>query len=170
MKLGTRDVSQLRPVLLRSVEIEPLVEVHPDSESSLVDLEEMAQPGTVQSDHRGIRVREDHSVISPRPFPGVESDARNKKRCLVESTDHGKTLSIELLDLLQLGLALRMRPDAGPRAALGGREGNVSHPDRDGGLAHPQLRSDRLQREALRAEDARLLLLFDLAAISHGRV
>ena len=105
------------------------------------------------------------SVFAPSPAYSATPAAKNASS--LERADAGAALGVELFDLGELGDALGMRAAVGAVAALGGGEGDVAHPEGDGGLAHAELLGDVREREVLRAQHARLFLLLDLAAIAH---
>src|SRR3954454_21871055 len=68
VELTQWDPRDLRPMSLRRVQVEPLMEVHARTETSLVDLEEVPEPRTEEPDHRRITVREAHTALGLRAF------------------------------------------------------------------------------------------------------
>ena len=107
-ELGEWDVGDGGPELLRSVEVEALVQVDPYPKSTLVDLEETPQPRTEEPHHARIGVGELDLAIALRPFARMEGDACSKERFVAEYTEAGDAIRVQLLDLTQLGLVRRL--------------------------------------------------------------
>jgi hypothetical protein len=150
------------------VEVEPFVQVHPNTQTTLVDGKEASQPRAEEGDHRGVAVGEDDPSVALRPFACVEGSSGGKERRDVECTDARHTDTIELLDLTALAILRRVRTALRPPSALARGERDVADPERDRRLRDTELVGDLLERASGRAEVAGGLLLADLASVAHG--
>src|SRR3954462_8157917 len=168
-ELRAWDPGQFRPVRFSCVEIETLVEIHAHAEARFVDLEEPPQPRAVEVHHRSIGVGELHLPVALRAFSCVQSDAGNEEGGLAQLAETFDALAVACGDLRELRLVERVQPALRPGAALGGREGDVADPHRDGRLADAERAGDGLQGHVAGAHRSLLVLLLDLAAVAHVR-
>src|SRR5438094_6711895 len=81
-ELRSRNPRDIGPVALSDVEIEPFVEIDANAKSRLVNIEEAAQPGTEESHHGGISVREAHVSVALCTLAGIERCARGEERVI----------------------------------------------------------------------------------------
>ncbi|MBM3671314.1 MAG: hypothetical protein FJW86_03895 [Actinobacteria bacterium] len=155
-------------MLLGCLKVKTLVEVHVCSQPRLVDDEVAPQPGAEELHHLRVAVREVHRTVRLRSFARVESDSRNKERCLAKVTDSINPSLVQCFDLALLSLALRIRATVRSPPLLAGGEGNVSDPEGHAALGDAQQLGDLDDREVLCSEAAGLFLFLDLASVSHG--
>ncbi len=167
-ELAERDIRDFRPVAMCGVEIEALVQIDLHPQPRLVDIEEVTEPGREEPDHVRVAVRERHRTIGLRTLAGIQRNSGGEERLLAQRLEADAAFGVELLDLSELGDALWMWTAVGAVPALGWGEGDVADPEGDGGLADAESGGNVSEREVLRTEHARLLLLLDLAAIAHA--
>ena len=131
-ELHIGDRSHRLPMADRGIEIEPFVEVQPDSQPGLVDLEERAKPLAEQAHERRIRVRELHDVPRLRPVAGVEAEAGHQELALGELTDAFDPRDPKAVDLRDLGPLELVGPRLrAPRLGFGTKSTSRTHLDTD---------------------------------------
>jgi hypothetical protein len=86
-------------VLLRGIEIESLMQVDPNPETSLVDVEEAAEPRAEEANHRGIGVGEPHLAVRLRAFTRVQHNASGREGVVTEPSDALGALRVEPFDV-----------------------------------------------------------------------
>jgi hypothetical protein len=167
-KLRERNAGNHRPMCLRRVEIEALVEVDPNAKSRLVDREERSQPRTEEADHFRIGVRELHRPRL-RALTGIERNPRREKRIIGERPEAFPPEPVAELDLVELGDVLRVRTPSN-RFAAPDLYIDVADPKAHARLRDAQLARDFGERPPLLAQFTRAGLFFDLASVPHSPI
>src|SRR5262249_28379176 len=108
-ELGAGYAGGHRPEVLSCFEVQTLAQVDTHSKARLVDIEEVTQPSTKQSDHRRICVGELHETVTLSSFARVECGSCHQKLSLRHCSDALSPLTIHLLDLAQPRLACGVR-------------------------------------------------------------
>ncbi|HWC66893.1 MAG TPA: hypothetical protein VG478_02415 [Acidimicrobiales bacterium] len=150
-ELAGRDNSQPRPELDGGIEIQSLMQVETETQSSLVHVEESAEPRDEEQDHAWIAVGECDRAIGLRTFAGVERDAGDEEVTLGEPADAGNPFGSEVVDLGLLA-ECQLGGSVVPTGMLAWlrHEVDVPHPERDGASRRSELASDLLECPRLR--------------------
>src|SRR4051812_2493283 len=99
-ELRRRDAGELRPERVGGVEIETLVQIEPQSQSALVDVEERAQPAQEEVDHPWVAVRETQLSWRVRSLAGVQRGPGDEQVAVGQVADAVAALGQKSLDLV----------------------------------------------------------------------
>ncbi|MDQ3972898.1 MAG: hypothetical protein M3276_00870 [Actinomycetota bacterium] len=84
------------------VQVEPLVEVDPDAQAPLVEVEEASQPGAEQDHQLRVAVGEDDLAVALRALSGVQRRPGHEEFPLRQRADARRAVRPQPLDLLLL--------------------------------------------------------------------
>src|SRR5947209_6687925 len=73
------DADELRPECIRALEIEPLVQVEVQTQTGLIDVEEVPQPSDEERDHPSIAVGELDAPVGLGALAGVQRNPRHEE-------------------------------------------------------------------------------------------